>query len=63
MPSGLIPQTILKCAACVLLGDEELYRQPLVNEPLEPSQGASFITRGIGVREEFVQLGASASRS
>jgi hypothetical protein len=25
-PSGLVPQTILKCAACVLLNDEELYR-------------------------------------
>jgi hypothetical protein len=25
-PLGLVPETILKCAACVLLSDEELYR-------------------------------------
>jgi hypothetical protein len=31
------------------------WRQPLVDEPLEPSQGRSLVTCGIDVRKEFAE--------
>jgi len=48
-PLGLVPQTILKRAARVLLGDEELYRFPVVKlrERVQTHRvGAYSATRG-----------------
>ena len=68
-PLGLVPQTILERAACVLLGDEELYRFRVVKlgervqthckEPYSASRDGARVQRRPLIRQTFKLVSAS----